>query len=568
MANCLVRGQGNGACLLLIALVALLLVLPIWLNGCPRGHDILHHLIFSHHFTTQFWQGELYPRWLSQMNAGFGSPTFFFYGPLPFWITALLSAPFWIDQVTGYPLILAASLALLASGVSAYCWLRALTPRRYACGLALLYMALPYHLLIDLYMRFAFAEFWSFVWLPLIFLGLRRLMLGQPSGRLILPMALALQVMTHLPTFITLLPVLGGYALLLACRTEAQRLLPALLAMLLGVLLSSIYWLPAMTTQQHVSMPSMYVGFLYYANSFLDSWPTFAQGFTFRRYLTFALTLTAALAACVWLARRYAPRRRAERYFWLGALLCCLGMMFPLSKPLWDLLPVLQKIQFPWRFGTLLTFASLSLMAVSLTGVPRTRHYRSARAATYLAGLLLLILLGSEALVGFRPAFLQPVSNAMIYKTLQLARSPLEYRPRYVPPELFSKAMLGDFSRRTLPVASSSATLRWQPLTWQPRLIRLQIHAPEATVLTLHHFFYPGWQATTRESKLLTVTPSAEGLLQVALPAGNYTLTLQLLPLPAERTGQALSLLGLLLWSLWLIRSVRHRASHTSAATC
>ncbi len=565
MSNLLWHGRENGVCWLLIVIAALLLVLPMWLRGCPDGHDILHHLIFSHHFTTQFWQGELYPRWLTQMNAGFGSPTFFFYAPLPFWITALLSAPFWIDQVTGYPLILAASLALLASGISAYYWLRALTCRRYACPLALLYMALPYHLLIDLYMRFAFAEFWSFVWVPLIFLGLRQLMQAQASGRLLLPMALALQVMTHLPTFITLLPVLGGYALLLTRRSAWRRLLTALLAMLLGVLLSAIYWLPAMTTQHYVSMPSMYVGFLYYANSFLDSWPSLALGFTFRRYLTFALTLTAALAASVWLARRYAPEWRAERNFWLGSLLFVLFMMFPVSKPLWDLLPVLQKIQFPWRFGTLLTFASLSLIAVSLNGKPRTRQRRTARMASYLAGMILLLLLGSEALVGFRPAFLQPVSHAMIYKTLQLARSPLEYRPRDVPPELFSKTMLGDFSRRTPWVSSPSTTLGWQQRTWQGRRIRLQISTPEATVLTLHHFYYPGWQASNSEGKPLSVTPSAEGLLQVALPAGDYVLTLQLLPLPVERAGLMLSLLGLLSWLLWLILGRRrHKAAETS----
>lgn len=565
MSGSLTRWQGYATDLLLLTGAALLLVLPMWLRGCPDGHDILHHLIFSHHFTTQFWQGEFYPRWLTQMNAGFGSPTFFFYAPLPFWITALLSAPFWIDQVTGYPLILAATLALMASGISAYYWLRTLTCRRYACGLALLYLVLPYHLLIDLYMRFAFAEFWSFVWLPLIFLGLRQLMLGQAPGRLLLPMALALQVMTHLPTFITLLPVLGGYALLLASHNTLWRLCTALLAMLLGVLLASIYWLPAMTTQHYVSMPSMYVGFLYYANSFLDSWPSLAQGFTFRRYLTFALTLTAALAAAIWLARRYAPEWRAERYFWLGSLLLALFMMFPVSKPLWVLLPVLQKIQFPWRFGTLLTFASLSLMATSLTGLSRTRQRHTARIASYLAGVILLLLLGSEALVGFRPAFLHPVSQSIIYKTLLLARSPLEYRPRDVPPELFSKTMLGDFSRRTPTIASTSTALGWQQLVWQARLIRLQITAPEATRLTLHHFYYPGWQASNSEGKPLSVTPSAEGLLQVEVPAGDYVLTLQLLPLPAERAGQTLSLLGLLIWLLWLVRSLR---SHKTAATC
>ena len=184
---------GHGLCLLIVLGVALVLVLPMLLTNCPQGHDIRHHLIFSHHFTEQFWQGELYPRWLQKMNAGFGSPTFF-YAPLPFWITALLSAPFWIDKVTGYPLILSCSLALLGSGIAAYYWLQAQAPRRLALLLALLYMALPYHLLVDLYMRFAFAEFWSFVWLPLIFLFARRQAQGAPGAGCWLALVLALQV--------------------------------------------------------------------------------------------------------------------------------------------------------------------------------------------------------------------------------------------------------------------------------------------------------------------------------------------------------------------------------------
>lgn len=186
--------QGHGLCLLIVLGVALVLVLPMLLTNCPQGHDIRHHLIFSHHFTEQFWQGELYPRWLQKMNAGFGSPTFFFYAPLPFWITALLSAPFWIDKVTGYPLILSSSLALLGSGIAAYYWLQAQASRRLALLLALLYMALPYHLLVDLYMRFAFAEFWSFVWLPLIFLFARRQAQGAPGAGCWLALVLALQV--------------------------------------------------------------------------------------------------------------------------------------------------------------------------------------------------------------------------------------------------------------------------------------------------------------------------------------------------------------------------------------
>lgn len=60
--------------LVIIVAVALLLTMPLLINGCMNGHDFFFHVIFSHHFTEQFWNGDLYPRWMSKMNAGFGSP--------------------------------------------------------------------------------------------------------------------------------------------------------------------------------------------------------------------------------------------------------------------------------------------------------------------------------------------------------------------------------------------------------------------------------------------------------------------------------------------------------------
>ena len=78
---------------LILALASALLVLPVWLQGGTQGHDLFHHLLSGHYFARQLWQGELYPRWLMAMNGGFGSPTFFFYPPLPYYVSALFAGP-------------------------------------------------------------------------------------------------------------------------------------------------------------------------------------------------------------------------------------------------------------------------------------------------------------------------------------------------------------------------------------------------------------------------------------------------------------------------------------------
>src|SRR5207253_7679828 len=102
---------------------------------------------------------------------GFGSPAFFAYAPMPYWLTSLL-APLgrWFSRrPPGYvELTLSALLALWCSAIAAYLWLRRATGEMAAIVGAVVYLASPYHLTVDLYMRAAFAEFWAFAWLPLV----------------------------------------------------------------------------------------------------------------------------------------------------------------------------------------------------------------------------------------------------------------------------------------------------------------------------------------------------------------------------------------------------------------
>jgi uncharacterized membrane protein len=108
-----------------IAGAGLVLTLPVLVFGLPfLSDDASFHSAWYSHFSKQLWSGDLYPRWLLEMNGGLGSPVFFFYPPAPYFLTSVLR-PFFHNDPTGlHQLGVAASAALIASGLTAYLWLK------------------------------------------------------------------------------------------------------------------------------------------------------------------------------------------------------------------------------------------------------------------------------------------------------------------------------------------------------------------------------------------------------------------------------------------------------------
>ncbi len=66
---------------LILILVGCILAFPIIFYGIPfQSDEGVPHARLYIHFSEQFWNGELYPRWLVGMNNGLGSPVLFFVG--------------------------------------------------------------------------------------------------------------------------------------------------------------------------------------------------------------------------------------------------------------------------------------------------------------------------------------------------------------------------------------------------------------------------------------------------------------------------------------------------------
>lgn len=531
-----------------IALTALLLTLPLWLRGGSQGHDLFHHLLSGHYFALQLWQGELYPRWLMAMNGGFGSPTFFFYPPLPYYVSALLGGanPQPHDAMTA--LIASATLALGLSGLTFWLWIQHVAKPARALATSLVYMALPYHLAIDLYARFALAEVWAFVWLPLILLGQDR---GkQPVALPVMALGLALLALCHLPSLLLVIGLLMLRALIMAIRARRRfPLTSALGATLLGLAMAALLLAPALLDQGAISMDEMQRGMFDFRRNFLDRLPLAFDDWRFRGQLALLTLLTLFTLLLAWAGAK--EPRHPELPLWGCFGVFAFMMMLPQSQWLWELLLPLQRVQFPWRTNLILTLATATVVALA---TPSPRYSR-----LMVGGALLLTLLLSAHYVRHAPLTRSP-NPAVLDFEFDSKRSAREYRPKQVPKGMFSPSLLAWKQEFQPPVVSEQAGVSWRINRWQPRHLSLTVTTPTPAKLVLHQYDYPGWQAWLDGEYPLEVSANRQGLLQVWVPEGTHTLKLDLSMRWPERIGYLLSALAWALWGalLWRARRARY----------
>ncbi|HEY9668503.1 MAG TPA: 6-pyruvoyl-tetrahydropterin synthase-related protein [Coleofasciculaceae cyanobacterium] len=527
-----------------IVFIGFLLTFTPLIGGVIEAHDVLFHFNWSKYFSQQFWSGELYPRWLLGMNSGLGSPSFFFYPPIPYYFTSLFyplqlgNSPTWLH------LVLSASLALIASGVAAYIWLKDFTNVKSAFIGSILYMSLPYHLAIDLYWRFAFSEYWSFVWIPLVLYFSRKLIQGTRYAIAGFAISYALLCMTHLPTTLIFSPVPISYVVLMSKRHQKVKVLVRLgLALLLGVGLAAIYLVPALTTQNYVLLEEIASRpFFYYANNFL--WhkryilPELRE---FVVYLGVLVGLMAGITVCAFIGtyKTLSKSCRRESIYWFTIAGVASLMTLPLSKPIWQLFPILQIIQFPWRFNVVLTVTTTVLVTLGVYVFHKTTQGWQKNVLVFAMLLLIGTILSSLGMMDSHVHRLTFNSDSVI----RMSQDASEYRPKWVAAEIFDRSLVYELGKNLPNAKVTTGEGNVSIKQWQPRKIVLQANAKTDVTVTLKQFYYPGWTARAiGRSQQLPVEPSPyEGLLRVKVPSGQYEVRVTLDTVIQERLGQSLS---------------------------
>lgn len=545
--------------ILAIAVFTLLVCAPVVFHGLPDwGNDVNEHARWTKLFSSQLWGGEFYPRWFADANDGFGSPSFFIYPPMPYYVAAVfypLVKP--IDPEAFRAIGFSAVLALFVSGLGVYFWCRSFAEQTAALFAALIYMVLPYHLAVDLYTRAAMGELWGLAWMPVVLLAAFAVIAEKRWAMVSLVLSYALLVFSHLPTTLcfSLLPAIAPLVLSEPGK-KIRNFVRVAAALTIGMCLGAAYVVPAQFESRYMKVGGTHSGEFDYRSWWLTQLQPLFDSRT--RLLLLTILTIGLVAGAAWLAYRYIPAtaHKQRRVLWLliGTVIGALLMTTQLSKPVWILLPILQGLPFPTRFLLPFNIAAAGILALAFP------YFRAFVSRLVSAGMILILLVtvvasiwaASQSYSRWRPF---APSQALYYsKVHRYIRDYQAFWPKWSRIEVsdfpaFEQYVVDNPPRtpRLLsgdgqPIGAASVT------SWMARKFVLNIETPKPARLIVNHFYYPGWHAQIENSdKQIAVTPSEpDGFLKMDVPEGKYQLIVTLQPIWPEKTGDLVSLAALL----------------------
>ncbi len=505
----LVTGQSSYSRKKLVWLlfVGIVFITPALVYGVPANKDLLNHFRFALPFYDSLSVGHLYPGWLAESNSGYGDPSFRFYPPALYYLLSLARA------VTGnwyIATLLSLGVLSILGALGMYFWTRSVSSDSSAMWASILYALAPYHV-NELYQAFLLAEFAAASVLPFAFGFVERVCRrGRYRDVAGLAATYALLILTHLPLAVVGSIALGIYGFVRIDRKSWRTSLRLLgIGAALGLTASAFYWVRMVTELKWIGINAINT----------DSSVDFSQNFLFstlspENLNVWWMNILAVMTFLLFVPglALFSRRARTEAGFgplWPVTILAMLAlfMTLPFSRPLWNLLPVLQQIQFPWRWLAVFSMAGSLLAAATLP-------YWTNNKMQWQGSLRLLVLGSVLVSVAFTVAHTvreAEYRNRQQFETdLQSVRGTASVNywiPVWANPN--PRPMKSEVEAGDRQVAVND---------WMPEHRRFQVSNGDATDVRVRTFYYPHWVASSA-GNVLPTRPDSDGALLISLPA-------------------------------------------------
>lgn len=519
--------------LILLLTILFIFCLPIFSPGFYKTHDGEAHLSRFAAYFKAFSEGQIPPRWAADLNYRYGSPVFIFYYPLPGYIASLI-------HYTGmtfehiFKLLIAG--AFIGSGITFYLWMRVrFNPLPSFMG-SLLYGLAPYHFL-DMYIRGDVAELIALFFVPLVFFCLDKFELTKNRRYLILgSIYYGLLILSHNGISLLFSPVFLVYILL---RFNNKKVFFWMLWLLiLGLLLSAYFWLPALIESKFMTT-GRFIGDMY-KNHFpgllsliYSSWGT-GPDINKPGGLSAQLGFSAWLIVLAGIYKMIREKRRNKYwYFWISVFLFSVFLSLPVSAVFWHNLPLMRLLQFPWRLTAVSSFAAAALAGFI---------FRKLVLVKYDYILIFLIILSSSQFIKLIPVNPRPDNYYLEYTgntsyhgeetTIWTAGDP---------------AMIPEKNAQLFEGVGNLRELRRSAI-----LHEYQIQSQKEVKVVDYTHYFPGWQVyiDTKKTAIEFQDPRFRGLITFISPGGIHKVAVRFYESPIRFFADILTLAGIVLITL------------------
>ncbi len=550
-------------CIVGILVLSFLVAFPVLNDKFYKAHDLKRAFTNAVAMREAWANGDVLARWTPEIIQGYGYPTFNFYTPLFFYITAAIACI--------VPMILAFNLAIFfiifASGLTMYLFAKEFWGRDGGFVSAAAYLFAPYHIL-DLYVRGSMAESLAFVFFPLILWAVYRLAVKTDTAVFVIGiLASAGLFLSHNISTMIFFPfaVLYAFFLFWTGGMRWQGFLMALVMFSWGMMIAAYFLIPAVFEKPFVQIDRAFNGyydfgqhFLYFDQLLYSPWgygssnPGHSDGMSF---MVGPIHVLLSLAAVLGIGRLKAGAVDSVRQviFFIFMIVAAGFFVMEVSLPVWEHLPFLRFAQFPWRFLMLmaLAFSFLSGGIVHVVG----KQWRAIAGMTAVC-FIVVMNVSFCRVSGYEDVGFNSRTDYLYHTTPMDNR---EYLPKWV--YRFSYQPL-----QKLQIIKGGAMVE-EGKRSKGIDRRYRVRVFQTALFCYHTHYFPGWRVLIDGINSPILFENGPGLIMFNMPLGEHDLRIYFGQTPIRRLAELISMIAFfILVCVFIFRQRIDRLLFRSAA--
>ena len=535
----------------IVILILLLVILPSSFYLLGRGYFNMHddlQVMRVYQMDKCFADGQIPCRWSPDMVYGYGQAMFNFYSAFPYYLGALIRLATPLSIMATVKTLFLISLVLSAIGM--YLLAKEFWGKLGGILSAVLYSYAPYHAL-DIFVRGALSESFALSILPFLWLSFYRLV-KNPGYKYLATTSIALFFLltTHNISSLIYAPfTILWVSFWIITSKNWKSVKYIFLSGMLGVGLSSFFLLPAIFEQSLIQTEYLTSEYSDYHAHFVSLKQLFLQrswGFgpsIFGPYddLSFQigwphwwLAVLTSFIAFFWIYKR----RFLQALIVFGLLSFFLLSAFlthPRSFFIWDALPLLKFVQFPWRFLSLVIF----FLSFACGTLARPNWF-------FRKGLIIFIIILT---IGLNLKFFKPFNFSRGAKDVDKLTG-IGY-------ELQEKAAILDYlpkTAKTAPPASAPTTPKLvsgegiiRGFTKQTNRFSFDADIYQDAEAVIPVMYFPGWITILDNERVSSGTYGAHGVISVKIPKGKHIIRGRFINTPIRSFANSITVFSLVL---------------------